>query len=355
MNDQRHIDASPLRLRGEETVIITRKEEWRTERGGDVHDQWRDILSVTHLPWRVAPEGPLGGRSDFEASVQRRWIDDLALVDCECDPCSGTRTRRELAETDGEFVVVLFTLGGCESVTQGDSDIDLKPGDVVAWDSRRPVRFTVRESLTKRSLFIPRSALDELSGRISLSSGVKLDGTMPATRLLSGYLGALSRELPGLTNVAVKAARNATLELFLGALRAESDLPQFMTHPALRDAISRYIERHLLDARMSPASIAAAHGVSVRTVNRIFNSTGDTIGEVIRIRRLARARGELTETNHTISTIAHRWGFSDTSHFSRTFKAQYGAPPSEYRIGSTFEIDGAPTTPTRAKAGRLSL
>jgi AraC family transcriptional regulator, positive regulator of tynA and feaB len=29
--------------------------------------------------------------------------------------------------------------------------------------------------------------------------------------------------------------------------------------------------------------------------------------------------------------IAHRWGFCDTSHFSRTFKAHYGYSPTDYR------------------------
>jgi AraC family transcriptional regulator, positive regulator of tynA and feaB len=36
--------------------------------------------------------------------------------------------------------------------------------------------------------------------------------------------------------------------------------------------------------------------------------------------------------------IAHRWGFSDTSHFSRTFKAHYGYSPTDYR--NTHRCDG---------------
>jgi AraC-like DNA-binding protein len=96
--------------------------------------------------------------------------------------------------------------------------------------------------------------------------------------------------------------------------------------------MDRYIERHLLDGAVSPNAIAAAHGVSIRTVNRIFNATGQTVGEVIRIRRLARAREELAESDRSVSSIAHRWGFSDTSHFSRSFKAHYGSSPTEYRV-----------------------
>jgi AraC family transcriptional activator of tynA and feaB len=39
------------------------------------------------------------------------------------------------------------------------------------------------------------------------------------------------------------------------------------------------------------------------------------------------------DRDRPISVIAHRWGFSDTSHFSRTFKAHYGYSPTHYRNG----------------------
>jgi AraC family transcriptional regulator, positive regulator of tynA and feaB len=76
-------------------------------------------------------------------------------------------------------------------------------------------------------------------------------------------------------------------------------------------------------------------------VNRIFSATGQTVGEVVRLRRLARAREELIDFDRPVSAIAHRWGFADTSHFSRSFKAHYGSPPTEYRLGLRL-LDGAP-------------
>ena len=57
------------------------------------------------------------------------------------------------------------------------------------------------------------------------------------------------------------------------------------------------------------------------SINRAFNATGQTVGETIRIRRLARARNELAERRQPIGTIATKWGFADSSHFSRSFKS----------------------------------
>lgn len=299
--------------------------------GADRPAQWQQILSATHLPWRVTITQP---RSEgaYDAWVRRWRIDDLALLDCECGPCSGVRARRQLADTDGEFIAVLITRAGAETVCQGDAEADLRPGDAVAWDSTKPARFAVWEPLAKRSLLIPWAALDEVSGRPWMRGGVKLNAAAPATRLLTAYLDTLVKALPDLSPVAVSAARNAALELFLGALRADCGLPTTgLAQPALRAAMGRYIDRHLLDETVTPAAIASAHSVSIRTVNRIFRATGQTVGEVIRVRRLARAREELINSDRPISAIAHRWGFSDTSHFSRSFKACYGSSPTDYR------------------------
>jgi AraC family transcriptional activator of tynA and feaB len=297
----------------------------------DKVDRWQQALSAANLPWTVAiPGAPhLDG---FGASIRRQWIDDIALVEVECGPCSGARTRHQLADTDGEFVGVLIVRAGAETTIQDGIEATITPGDGLAWDSTKPARFTSGTPVSKRSLLIPRAALDEVSGRTRVTGGVKLDRAAPATRLLMTYLDTLGQVLPGLGSDAVGTARTAALELFTGALRAGSDISSAVAvRPALRTAIERFIDRHLLDGAVTPAAIASAHGVSIRTVHRVFSATGQTVGEVVRVRRLARARDDLTSSARPISAIAHRWGFYDTSHFSRTFKARYGSSPAGYR------------------------
>lgn len=307
-------------------------ESWATDSalGPAVPDQWQAMMSETHLPWASLSVGAEPG-APFRAAAQRWRFDDLTLVDCVCSPCSGTRGQAELAATDGEFVVMLVVRDGTESVSQGGADADLESGDVVAWDSTKPARFVVWERLSKRSLVIPASALDELGGRAWLHAGAVLHGSSPATRLLTGYLEAV-RTLRDLPPSAASAARNATLELFGGAMRSATSVPSSaMARPALRLVMQRYIDRHLRDGDVGADVIAAVHGVSRRTVDRAFSDVGETLGAVIRARRLAGARVDLVGTDMPISTIAYRWGFSDGSHFSRGFKEHYGSPPMDYR------------------------
>ncbi|WP_016880367.1 MULTISPECIES: hypothetical protein [Rhodococcus] len=62
-----------------------------------------------------------------------------------------------MADTDGEFFVVLINRAGRETVTQDDITVNVGPGDAVAWDSTKAARF-VWEKLSKRSLIPgPRS------------------------------------------------------------------------------------------------------------------------------------------------------------------------------------------------------
>jgi AraC-like DNA-binding protein len=39
----------------------------------------------------------------------------------------------------------------------------------------------------------------------------------------------------------------------------------------------------------------------------------------------------VADGSSSIAAIATRWGFADSSHFSRAFKAHYGSSPTDYR------------------------
>lgn len=104
-----------------------------------------------------------------------------------------------------------------------------------------------------------------------------------------------------------------------------------LVRSGLRDAMDRFIGKHLLDESLSPSFIASAHGVSVRTVNRIFSASGQTVTDTVRARRLACARAELTEIDRSIAA-SPAGGVSRTAVISaRTFKAHYGTSPTDFR------------------------
>ncbi|MFJ6263319.1 helix-turn-helix domain-containing protein [Rhodococcus erythropolis] len=297
---------------------------------GERGQWWEDVLSRTCVPVNVNIFAPAHA-SRFHAGAERRWINDLSLIDAACDPCTGTRSAARIANADDDHVAVLVMLSGCEAVRQGDETALLRAGDAVLWDTQKSIEFEVIEPVQKRVLLIPRSALDEVSGRTWPTSGMALPGGSAAVRLLTSYMELLSGALAELPLSAVSAARNAMLDLVVGATRPHSEMESRTGARLLRAAIDRWIDAHLLDRDLALPSVAAAHSVSVRTVQRIYGMTGETLSGTVRSRRLARARDELIHANDSITTIAYRWSFSDASHFSRLFKAQFGVSPSVYR------------------------
>jgi AraC family transcriptional activator of tynA and feaB len=309
-------------------------ETWQTDQmpADEREDAWREVVSFTHLPWSIdlAPEDapPLSG-----AWIRRRALGDLDLIDCVCGPCSGQRTPTDLRRSPGEYVGVLIIHEGKEILAQADRDTMLLPGDALAWDSVRPAQFAVLEPLHKQTLLVPRRRFQQLFPRPELATARQLRG--PAADLFTSYLRFLTTiELDA---VAAAAAGNAALEL-LGAALGSVILP---SRSAVRDAkrvkVKEYIDAHLSDPGLKPQRIAEANALSLRSLYSLFEEEGDTVSAYVRRRRLARAHADLTHpgSHLSITDVSARWGFADTAHFSRSYRAQYGTTPREARRGSS--------------------
>ena len=291
-------------------------------------EAWRGVVSETHLPWMIDPAAP--GREPRGARVERRRLGDIALVDCWCDPCHGSRGKRELVATPGDYIGILMIVAGTEWVEQRDREVVLCAGDVVAWDSVDEARFVVTEAMHKRTLLVPRRRFQQLLPRPELASMQRLVPS-PALQLYTAYLDFIRSV--DLAEPAAVAAGNAALEL-LGAVLGSVVAPtRSAMREGLRAQVRAHIEERLADPGLRPESVAAATAISVRTLYGLFEEEGDAVSAFIRRRRLARAHDELArpDASPPVTEVAYRWGFSDAAHFTRAFKAQYGYAPREAR------------------------
>lgn len=289
-----------------------------------------ELLSRTHADLSLKADPNFG---DFGAEVRRIWIDDLALVDATCQPCSGIRTPERVRRSRDDYVVVLINVHGREAVSQGGSSAVLGRGDVVVWDAALPFSFQVLEPLRKRSLMVPKSALREVGAQSVRAAGTALNPLAPETELLTSYLEVLSRTADRLDPAGRASARSATLNLLAAALQPLRAPEEKAPSLQLRSRVMEWIEIMLDSPELGPATIAVTHHISVRSVHRLFEGSGDTAANYIRTRRLARARDDLALTPDPIAAIAARWCFSDASHFTRAFRERYGVSPGAYRAG----------------------
>ncbi len=87
-----------------------------------------------------------------------------------------------------------------------------------------------------------------------------------------------------------------------------------------------------LDRPLSLKTISDIAGFSLFYFHRIFAcSTGYTLAEYIRKRRLAEASIEITETDKKIIDIAFDFQFESQESFTRAFKKEFNVTPAYYR------------------------
>ncbi len=87
-----------------------------------------------------------------------------------------------------------------------------------------------------------------------------------------------------------------------------------------------------LESGVSPAQLAAALHVSLRTLERgLATYLACTPRQLILAMRMREARRLLAAGDHLVKDVAYRLGFADAYHFSRSFKSFYHVAPSSAR------------------------
>jgi AraC-like DNA-binding protein len=257
--------------------------------------------------------------------------------------CSGRRTSNDVAATEADYIQITLPLEGTERVWLEQPHL-LTPGSIMFGQHDRPMRFDFVGTVTKRTVLIPRTAIEEVAGRTwSMPKSIQ-SAEMSSFRLLTAYISSLI-DLPGALPPAMGVtARNALLELVVGAVRGQTAIGSSGTLAALRVSVEAWIDRRLSANPAEPLVLGEAardHNVSARTIHRAFSHDEGTFGEVVRRQRMNRARRELSSPAVTVQAIAARWGYADTSHFCRVFKSRYGVTPSEFRASLQVQPSAA--------------
>lgn len=276
--------------------------------------------------------------TNFRARIATRTLGPLRLVslDTPASACVG----RQRDTQDGENLAIKVMTRGHTRIEQGREEAVLGPGDLILLDPARPLRFESTAS-THVTIFVPRRELRIRAVQVDRAVGVRIDGTHGPGALVSALARDSARSVTGFRAGDALRSAAAVVELIAVALEAGEERPA--PDERIRERIVGYIEARLADPDLSPPSIAAAHHISVRRLHKLFEDQPFTVSALIRHRRLERCRAELTGSGRTVTAVAARWGFPDSTHFSKLFKATYG-----YNARALVTSNRALVTKTRA-------
>jgi len=271
--------------------------------------------------------GRSGGKpGDFGVCVQRSSVTGGVSAQRTTDLLRNDDVVLHIQETGRRTVSQLgreATLGAGSALLSSNSDVS-----TMAFP--KPARF-VTIGLPRKLMLVLAPGLEDAFVRpIPPNSSI--------LRLLLNYADALEDEDTQRTPELQHAVATHVHDLCALAIGATRDAAEIAEGRGLRAARLRAIKadivRNLRDEDVSVTALAARHRMSVRYIQRLFESEGTTLSQFVLGQRLVQVHRMLADPRHAhraISTIAYDVGFGDLSTFNRKFRRRFGATPSDVR------------------------
>jgi AraC-like DNA-binding protein len=216
-------------------------------------------------------------------------------------------------------------------------------GDLVMWDPAASIEFMADAPYDVLTFCLPKLLLGSTGAQICERLGTRTPGDRGMGAVAATFLRrvwAEAESAPELVSGPDVADCVAALSRALHA--PVCPLAETRNgHSSLLEQLRAHAEAQLADPGLSVASLARAHAISERYVQKLFAADGCSVSEWVRARRLERVRRDLLDprlASEPIAAIAARWGLRHPSYFSRIFREAYGLSPSEARELGTFEL-----------------
>ena len=315
--------------------------------------------------WAFSPETyALTARRD-------EWSNALARLSMECeatttDDVAGTLTVRRFA---GSFTAARLSappqiisaraaasamrwlatpLEGEVHLAHDNRPSKLAPDDILFGDVSALTPLVVHTHSQLLLVGFPTSALRSRLLNSLSPLRVRLPSNAVGARVVSGLMRTVAAAMEDMHEEMARPIETNLLDLLAQMLVSAGESSPESGAGGMRRGTARTLQRiraameqRLGDPTLTIADIAAAERTSVRYVQKLFERDGESFLHFVRMRRLDRAREDLTDPAHShlsISDICFRWGFNDAAHFSRAFHDAFGVSPRNFRRAATAEM-----------------
>lgn len=308
-------------------------QEWNSKeyKPGDQFEAWCSALGDSHLRWAMDSSST----SQFYGQIKMRHMGGIRLLYCDCEPCFGKRTAKEVHQSDGEYYGLLYIYDGKEVVYHDGQSVLLNKDSFMIWDSTKPVEFKLFSDTKKVTLLVPQDRMRAQLPQVDDYLGKYIDFSKGLNAVAASHITALGSEIGTIDTRIGDSAIDLTLELITTCLEAgRNTKPMSKARQDLFDTVMDFIQRNLDHPELGPTLLSNTFHISTRYLHLLFAEKGLSVSHCILDKRLEQCRRQLIHLNQykdSITRIAFQWGFNDSAHFSKVFKKKYGITPREYQ------------------------
>lgn len=290
-------------------------------------DYWNEHVCQEFVHLKCASNND---RQAFQGNIYTATCGDLQFAEIRSEAQRVSRDSSQVRRyLDDHFYLNLQLAGKSYNVQHSSSSI-LSPGDLVLLDTTRPFTMDFHGDFAQLSIMLPRQSLIDLLPEAEDMVGQKLSSA--SAKISAELLLSIARSAGKLNPAEADMVSTQAISLLANTYRV-SDMNPLSHNVGPLKQVKFFLYEHLSDADLTLQSIAAAHQMSVRTLQRLFSNETHSVTEYLLHVRLKHAYRLLSNSNNrqSILDIAYASGFKNASHFSRVFKQEYGQTPMEVR------------------------
>ncbi|TDG17764.1 AraC family transcriptional regulator [Paraburkholderia silviterrae] len=300
-----------------------------------VHRQllaWRErigkVLDV--VPTRAQIERP------FRGLIDTYWLEEFLFANVYTDALTLERSIARISQDNARSIAFHIVMDGdaATRVTRPGKrqDTPLDVG-VLAVDFDQPLH-VLRGACRHVSLFVPRTALQEVFPDPGALHGRVLGANEPASQLIRERLNVFAANVPHMSLERAILRLREIVQLIVDAFGAQAGVRG--SKPAVARAIAfntarRFVQANLAESDLSPESVVESLGLSRATIYRMFQHEGGLHAYIRHLRLRAAADDLVRFPGAPIAEIAWSVGFNSASDFTRAFRRAYGFAPQEVR------------------------
>lgn len=303
-------------------------------RPNDRVEAWQQAILGGCVPLAISRDLVDG---NFAGTLACRQVSDLCLSLVEANHHTASHGRQEVRHTHGDYMLLSMQIEGRALLEQSGEVTEVGPGEFIAYDSRLDYQWLIPEHFRQLVLRVPGERLRQRISTPIRAMTKAFDCRKGIGRIAFSHFMSLFEQADYLAAEASNSILDSSLELISGTLACAGDdsgVRSKLQSLHLRQAYA-FIDEHIHNPELSPEVIAAHLRISVRYLHSLFRDEDNSVSRHILRRRLAGCARSLKNSrlaNRSISELAFAWGFNNSAHFTRVFRAEFGLSPREYRL-----------------------